>query len=131
MSPIDFEHDLMLLAGPLQAHVKQEMSLGPETCYRGYQQLGSNVTRFDGGFQRDHHEAIDLYKEESDRVRAPRLPKHEFTQSPPRKVQKAEACREGGHSIVGVVIRQCDRIRMGGHESLGYPAASHGMCLAV
>ncbi len=53
----------------MQAEVKQQIALGPETSYRGYQQLGSNVTRFDGGFQRDHHEAIDLYKEEADRVR--------------------------------------------------------------
>lgn len=52
----------------LQAEVKSQIALGPETSYRGYQELGSNVTRFDGGFQRDHHEAIDLYKEETDRV---------------------------------------------------------------
>jgi hypothetical protein len=31
---------------------------------RGFQGLGANVTRYDGGFQRDWHEAIDLYKEE-------------------------------------------------------------------
>jgi len=30
--------------------------------FRGYQALGANVTRYDGGFQRDVHEAIDLYK---------------------------------------------------------------------
>lgn len=50
--------------------MKQQIALGPKSSYRGYQQLGSNVTRFDGGFQRDHHEAIDLYKEEADRVRS-------------------------------------------------------------
>jgi hypothetical protein len=26
--------------------------------------LGANVTRFDGGYQRDWNEAIDLYREE-------------------------------------------------------------------
>ncbi|EIE18553.1 Clavaminate synthase-like protein, partial [Coccomyxa subellipsoidea C-169] len=55
----------------MPAEVKQQIALGPETSYRGYQQLGSNVTRFDGGFQRDHHEAIDLYKEEADRDASP------------------------------------------------------------
>lgn len=34
----------------------------PPKC-SGYQSLGANVTRYDGGFQRDWHEAIDLYKE--------------------------------------------------------------------
>ena len=53
----------------LQASAKQQIALGPQTAYRGYQQLGANVTRYDGGFQRDWHEAIDLYKEETDMVR--------------------------------------------------------------
>ena len=53
----------------LQASTKQQIALGPQTAYRGYQQLGANVTRYDGGFQRDWHEAIDLYKEETDMVR--------------------------------------------------------------
>ena len=34
------------------------------SCCRGYQMLGANVTRYEGGFQRDWHEGIDLYKEE-------------------------------------------------------------------
>ena len=37
--------------------------MAPGTAFRGYQALGANVTRYEGGFQRDHHEAIDLYKE--------------------------------------------------------------------
>lgn len=53
----------------MQAHVKEEIALAPHTAYRGYQQLGANVTRFKGGFQRDWHEAIDLYREEADRVK--------------------------------------------------------------
>ena len=53
----------------LQASTKQQIALGPQTSYRGYQQLGANVTRYEGGFQRDWHEAIDLYKEEIDMVR--------------------------------------------------------------
>ena len=52
-----------------QAPTKQQIALGPQTSYRGYQQLGANVTRYVGGFQRDWHEAIDLYKEETDMVR--------------------------------------------------------------
>ena len=47
----------------MQDHAKQQLALGPATHFRGYQQLGANVTRYDGGFQRDWHEAIDLYKE--------------------------------------------------------------------
>ena len=49
----------------MQASTKQQIALGPQTSYRGYQQLGANVTRYDGGFQRDWHEA----KEETDMVR--------------------------------------------------------------
>ena len=49
--------------------MKEQIALGPHTAFRGYQQLGANVTRYDGGFQRDWHEAIDLYKEEADAVR--------------------------------------------------------------
>ena len=47
-----------------QEHRKQEIAIRPDKHYRGYQALGTNVTRFEGGFQRDWHEAIDLYKEE-------------------------------------------------------------------
>lgn len=50
-------------------HEKQKIALRPDTAFRGYQRLGDNVTRYDGGFQRDHHEAIDLYKEEPNQVR--------------------------------------------------------------
>ena len=35
------------------------MALSADTHYRGYQELGANVTRYDGGFQRDWHEAIE------------------------------------------------------------------------
>ena len=38
------------------------MALSPATHYRGWQRLGANVTRFEGGFQRDWHEGLDLYK---------------------------------------------------------------------
>lgn len=50
----------------LPEEVKNQLQLGPNTHYRGYQQLGANVTRYDGGYQRDWHEAIDMYKEESE-----------------------------------------------------------------
>lgn len=55
---------VIALLSDLQADEKSKLTLGPDTHYRGYQQLGANVTRFEGGFQRDWHEAIDLYKEE-------------------------------------------------------------------
>jgi len=45
--------------------VKQRIEIR-ESEFRGYQRIGSNVTRYaegDGGFTRDHHEAIDLYRE--------------------------------------------------------------------
>lgn len=47
-----------------QEKTKEEILIGPDRHYRGFQSLGANVTRYDGGFQRDWHEAIDLYKEE-------------------------------------------------------------------
>eukprot|EP00891_Asterochloris_glomerata_P003840 jgi/Astpho2/3840/e_gw1.00062.83.1_t len=47
----------------LPEHVKSQIEIQPETNYRGYQRLGANVTRYDGGFARDFHEAIDLYRE--------------------------------------------------------------------
>jgi isopenicillin N synthase-like dioxygenase len=49
----------------LPAGVKAQIALTAnckQKGFRGYQALGSNVTRYDGGFQRDWHEAIDLYK---------------------------------------------------------------------
>lgn len=57
-----------LIVQIMQAHTKEQIALSPHTSFRGYQQLGANVTRYDGGFQRDWHEAIDLYKEEADTV---------------------------------------------------------------
>lgn len=43
--------------------IKQQIAISPSKAYRGFQALGANVTRYDGGFQRDWHQAIDLYKE--------------------------------------------------------------------
>ena len=53
----------------LQEHVKKQILIQPDTHYRGYQQLGANVTRYEEGYQRDWHEAIDLYREQSPQVR--------------------------------------------------------------
>ena len=47
----------------LQDAQKRQIAIGPHTSYRGYQQLGTNVTRYGESFQRDWHEAIDLYRE--------------------------------------------------------------------
>ena len=59
------EHWLALM----QLEQKREIAISPGTAFRGYQALGENVTRYEGGFQRDHHEAIDLYREAGDLVR--------------------------------------------------------------
>mmetsp|Transcript_10730 Transcript_10730/g.16828 ORF Transcript_10730/g.16828 Transcript_10730/m.16828 type:complete len:249 (-) Transcript_10730:702-1448(-) len=42
---------------------KQLIQVGEHTKFRGWQPLGVNVTRYEGGFQRDWHESIDLYRE--------------------------------------------------------------------
>ncbi|KAK9863028.1 hypothetical protein WJX84_009657 [Apatococcus fuscideae] len=55
----------------LPEDVKKQIDIGPQTHFRGYQGLGANVTRYDGGFQRDWHEAIDLYKEVDPSTPAP------------------------------------------------------------
>ena len=47
-----------------QEREKASIQLRPETGFRGWQQLGSNVTRYEGAFQRDMHEALDFYREE-------------------------------------------------------------------
>ncbi|KAK9822807.1 hypothetical protein WJX81_000986 [Elliptochloris bilobata] len=49
----------------LPESVKQEIALTPHSHFRGFQRLGDNVTRYEGGFARDWHEAIDLYREDS------------------------------------------------------------------
>ena len=53
----------------VQLEEKLKIAMAPGTAFRGYQALGANVTRYEGGFQRDHHEAIDLYKEAASMVR--------------------------------------------------------------
>ena len=56
--------DDIVAHGDSQEHEKAAIRIRPETGFRGWQQLGSNVTRYDGGFQRDMHEALDFYREE-------------------------------------------------------------------
>lgn len=41
----------MLGMGP-QDSAKQQIALTPDSHYRGFQRLGDNVTRYDGGFAR-------------------------------------------------------------------------------
>lgn len=55
----------------MQEHIKKQILIRPDTHYRGYQQLGANVTRYEEGYQRDWHEAIDLYREQSPQVMEP------------------------------------------------------------
>lgn len=57
-------HVLMLVHVFTQAAVKQELLLSPASAYRGYQPLGTNVTRHEMGFTPDWHEALDYFKEE-------------------------------------------------------------------
>ena len=59
----------------MQEHIKKQILIRPDTHYRGYQQLGANVTRYEEGYQRDWHEAIDLYREYSPMVSSSCLPK--------------------------------------------------------
>ncbi|KAF8073234.1 2-oxoglutarate-dependent dioxygenase [Scenedesmus sp. PABB004] len=47
-----------------QESAKRPLLLSPGTHFRGWQPLGANVTRHEGGFTRDMHEAIDFYREE-------------------------------------------------------------------
>ena len=47
----------------MQEATKQQIAISPQRHFRGYQGLGTNVTRYDGGFARDHHEGIDFYKD--------------------------------------------------------------------
>lgn len=46
-----------------QEATKQQSALSPQSHFRGYQGLGANVTRYEGGFARDHHEGLDFYKD--------------------------------------------------------------------
>jgi len=48
----------------LQESTKQQIALSADRHFRGYQGLGSNVTRYDGGFSRDWHEGLDFYAEQ-------------------------------------------------------------------
>lgn len=63
----------------MQEHIKKQILIRPDTHYRGYQQLGANVTRYEDGYQRDWHEAIDLYREQSPKVHLAKIIAH----SPP------------------------------------------------
>ena len=47
----------------LVASLQTARAINMQLACRGYQQLGANVTRYQDGFQRDWHEAIDLYRE--------------------------------------------------------------------
>lgn len=60
-----FDCNNLLLSLPLKfAHAQQLAGLTHAgLSYRGYQRLGANVTRYEKSFQRDWHEAIDLYRE--------------------------------------------------------------------
>lgn len=46
----------------LQVSAKQQLLLSPSTSYRGYQPLGTNVTRHEEGFTPDLHEALDFFR---------------------------------------------------------------------
>jgi hypothetical protein len=46
----------------VQVDVKAQLLLSPSSAYRGYQPLGTNVTRHETGFTPDLHEALDFFK---------------------------------------------------------------------
>eukprot|EP00775_Hariotina_reticulata_P002982 gene2982-3265_t len=48
----------------LPAATKEQLLLSPARHYRGYQPLGTNVTRHEAGFTPDLHEALDYFKEQ-------------------------------------------------------------------
>jgi hypothetical protein len=61
---VRFHTPTFYAAGPLwlQVEVKSQLLLSPSTAYRGYQPLGTNVTRHETGFTPDLHEALDFFK---------------------------------------------------------------------
>ena len=53
-----------LCALPHQAATKNQSAMKRGSTLRGYLPLGGSVNRYDGGFQREWHEAFTIYKEE-------------------------------------------------------------------
>ncbi|DBA89756.1 TPA: hypothetical protein ACH3X2_004633 [Trebouxia sp. C0005] len=90
---------------------KRQILIRPDTHYRGYQQLGANVTRYEDGYQRDWHEAIDLYREQSPQV-SPASPIHGPNQWPTQRPTFDTALREyidnmlhlGQHLMRGIAM---------------------------
>ena len=64
----------------LPEEAKAAVALSRKTGFRGYQRLGSNVTRYgdggEGAFVRDHHAALDYYRETGDAGRDATTPLH-------------------------------------------------------
>lgn len=95
----------------LPEHVKKQILIRPDTHYRGYQQLGANVTRYEEGFQRDWHEAIDLYRELSPKA-LPASPIHGPNQWPTQLPSFDTALRDyisnmlhlGQHLMRGIAL---------------------------
>lgn len=93
----------------LPLETKQQIALSPQTNYRGYQSLGTNVTRYDSpsgdkGYSRDHHEGIDLYKEQQGTANFPRYsPIHAASNPWPRQIPEFE-------SVLKQYIEECLRV---------------------
>lgn len=95
----------------LPEHIKKQILIKPDTHYRGYQQLGANVTRYEEDYQRDWHEAIDLYREQSPKV-SPSSPIHGPNQWPTQMPRFDTALREyidsmlhlGQHLMRGIAV---------------------------
>ena len=58
-----FDGDLDGLSTGHSTGLARSAPRSPSSGFRGYQQLGLNVTRYEGGFVRDWNEALDYYKE--------------------------------------------------------------------
>lgn len=64
----------------LPEEAKAAVALSRKTGFRGYQRLGSNVTRYgdgsDNAFVRDHHAALDYYRETGEAESDATIPLH-------------------------------------------------------
>ncbi|KAL3151731.1 hypothetical protein ABBQ38_012710 [Trebouxia sp. C0009 RCD-2024] len=102
----------------LPEHIKKQILIRPDTHYRGYQQLGANVTRYEEGYQRDWHEAIDLYREQSPKA-CPSSPIHGPNQWPTQLPTFDTALRE----YIGSMLHLGEHLMRGIAIGLGLPAS--------
>lgn len=81
----------------MQEAAKRQIALSPGTHYRGYQQLGANVTRYEGGFQRDWHEVGSAQHAQG-------AQHAQHVRRCARRRQSRWPCMAGCHSVVQCVL---------------------------